>query len=187
MKRKWKAMDLAVMGLLIALTIIASKYLKIEIGTMYRVNFSSAFIMLSGIWLGPIGGAIVGLISDLLGCVMAGYAINPLYTMMPVMVGVFSGFAEPIIRKTKQVWVYGLIVLGITVVTSMFYGTWALIVWPGSYAYGQPFFLHFPGRVAQGLITTVMNTAVVYLLYRSQVTVILNSQTVQKRQPEKID
>ncbi len=176
-RRKWTSMDLAVMGLLIALTIIASKYLKIEIGTMNRLNFSSAFIMLSGIWLGPVGGAVVGLISDLLGCVMAGYAINPLYTLMPVMVGVFSGLCEPIYRKTKNVLIYGVVILMITIVTSTFYGTWALIVWPGSYAYGQPFLLHFPGRFAQALITTVMNTAVVYLLYRSQVTVILNSQT----------
>ena len=187
MKRKWKAMDLAVMGLLIALTIIASKYLKIEIGTMYRVNFSSAFIMLSGIWLGPIGGAFVGLVSDLLGCLMAAYPINILYTLMPVMIGVFSGLGEPLFRNVKNrpvlsVFVYGLFILVLTFVASALYGTWALSVY-----YGTPFLVNFPGRVAQGLITTVLNTTVVYLLYRSPVTAMLNSQTVQKRQPEKID
>ncbi|MBQ1207050.1 MAG: folate family ECF transporter S component [Lachnospiraceae bacterium] len=168
--KQWKAMDLATMGLLIALNIIASKYLTIKIGDMYRVNFSSSFIMLSGIWLGSIGGAVVGLVSDLLGCVIAGYAINPLYTLMPVMIGVVSGLCEPIFRKSRKIWIYGVIVLAITIVASMFYGTWALISWPGSYAYGQPFMLHFPGRVVQGLITTVMNTIVVYMLYNSQVT-----------------
>lgn len=169
-RKKWKAMDLAMMGLLIALNIIASKYLTIKIGDMYRVNFSSSFIMLSGIWLGPIGGAVVGVISDLLGCLLAGYAINPLYTLMPVMIGIASGLCEPICRKTKNVLIYGVMVFAITVVASMFYGTWALIAWPGSYAYGQPFMLHFPGRIVQGLITTVMNTIVVYMLYNSQVT-----------------
>lgn len=176
MKRKWKAMDLAVMGLLVALNIIASRYLKIEIGTMIRINFSSSFIMLSGIWLGPIGGAIVGLVSDLLGCMIGGYAINILYTLMPVMIGVICGFCEPIFRKAKRnlagVLIYGALIFAITLVASVFYGTWALSVY-----YGYPFMLNFWARLGQGVISTVMNTAVVYLLYRSQVTTILYSQT----------
>lgn len=176
MKRKWKAMDLAVMGLLVALNIIASRYLKIEIGTMIRINFSSSFIMLSGIWLGPIGGAIVGLVSDLLGCLIGGYAINILYTLMPVMIGVVCGFCEPIFRKMKNrgvlgILVYGALILVITFVASSLYGTWALSVY-----YGYPFMLYFWVRLGQGALSTVMNTAVVYLLYRSPVTAMLGNQ-----------
>lgn len=176
MKRKWKAMDLAVMGLLVALNIIASRYLKIEIGTMIRINFSSSFIMLSGIWLGPIGGAIVGLVSDLLGCLVGGYSINILYTLMPVMIGVICGFCEPVFRKMKNrqvigVLTYGALIFAITIVASVFYGTWALSVY-----YGYPFMLNFWARFGQGILSTIMNTTVVYLLYRSPVTGMVSGQ-----------
>lgn len=165
MKRKFTPMDLAVMGLLTALTIIASRYLKIEIGTMIRLNFSSSFIMLSGIWLGPIAGALVGLVSDLLGCVVGGYAINPMYTLMPMMVGVFAALCLPIFKKYKNVFVYALVILVITLITSTFYGTWVLSIY-----YGSPFWPNFWTRLVQGLCSTVMNTIVVYMLYNSQVT-----------------
>lgn len=182
MKTKFTPMDLAVMGLLTALTIIASRYLKIEIGTMIRLNFSSSFIMLSGIWLGPIAGALVGLVSDLLGCLVGGYAINPLYTLMPVMVGVLSSLCEPIFRKRRTVTikgktvnydvaVYALVILAITFVASSLYGTWALSMY-----YGTPFSAWFWTRLSQGLLSTVMNTAVVYLLHRSPVTQMIHGQ-----------
>ena len=175
-------MDLAVMGLLTALTIIASRYLKIEIGTMLRLNFSSSFIMLSGIWLGPIAGALVGLVSDLLGCLVGGYPINPLYTLMPILVGVLSSLCEPIYRKRRAVTikgktvnydiaVYALVILAITFVASTLYGTWALSMY-----YGTPFIANFWTRLPQGLISTVMNTLVVYMLYRSPVTQMIHSQ-----------
>lgn len=182
MKTKFTPMDLAVMGLLTALNIIASRYLKIEIGTMIRLNFSSSFIMLSGIWLGPIAGALVGLVSDLLGCLIGGYPINPLYTLMPIMVGVLSGLSEPIFRKRRTVTikgnavnydvaVYALVILAITFVASSLYGTWALSVY-----YGTPFAAYFWTRLVQGLISTIMNTAVVYMLYRSPITQMIHSQ-----------
>jgi len=183
-RRKWTTMDLAVMGLLVALNIIASKYLALKIGDLIRLNFSSAFIMLSGIWLGPIGGALVGLVSDLLGCVMANYGINPLYTLMPVMIGVISGLCEPIFKKHRNPFAYGGVILIMTLVTSVIYGTWALTTWDiiigklpwmGAKEYVFLLIANGSSRLVQGLVTTVMNTMVVYLLYRSYVTIMLTS------------
>lgn len=187
MKRKITPMDLAVMGLLTALTVIASRYLKIEIGTMIRLNFSSSFIMLSGIWLGPVAGALVGLVSDLLGCLVGGYAINPLYTLSPVMVGVFAALCVPLLRTNRVVTingkevnyaigVYALVIFAITLVTSSFYGTWVLSIY-----YGSPFWPNFWTRLGQGVISTVMNTIVVYVLYNSQVTrMIINGTRLRE-------
>ena len=168
MKRKFTPLDLAVMGLLTALTIIASRYLKIEIGTMIRLNFSSSFIMLSGIWLGPVAGALVGLVSDLLGCLVGGYAINPMYSLMPVMVGVFAALCVPIFKQHKNIFVYAIVIFGITLVASSFYGTWALSVY-----YGSPYWPNFWTRLGQGVFSTIMNTIVVYVLYNSQVTAMV--------------
>ena len=55
----WSPLDLALIGLLTAATIVASNFLTIST-PISKINFSNAFIMLAGIWLGPVAGAFVG-------------------------------------------------------------------------------------------------------------------------------
>ena len=69
------------------------------------VTFSNAFIMLAGIWLGPIAGALVGGISDLLGCLISGYAPSIPYMIAPITTGVLAGICAPLFRKNKNVFI----------------------------------------------------------------------------------
>ncbi len=51
---------IAMMGVLIALQIAASRLLAINLSPSLRLSISDSFILLAGIWFGPIGGALVG-------------------------------------------------------------------------------------------------------------------------------
>lgn len=168
--KKLSIMDIALMGLLIALTIVASRYLKVEPTPWLRLTFSNAFILLAGIWLGPIGGALVGGISDLLGCVISGYAPSIPYMIAPIMVGVLAGFCAPLFRKYKNPFIYAGILAGIALITTVLIGSWAMNLY-----YGTPYAVMIPQRGLQAILNTILNTIVVYSLYRSPVTGMLVS------------
>lgn len=80
-----------VMSLLAAISIVAGKYLAIPGGEVMRFSFENLPIIIGGICFGPIGGALIGVVADLLGCVLVGFTVNPLVTLGAAAVGAVSG------------------------------------------------------------------------------------------------
>ena len=88
---KIKTIQIVTISLLVALSIVFGKVLSFT-ADPFRISFENLPIVLSGILFGPIVGAFTGGISDLLGCTMVGYAINPIITLGSISVGAISGF-----------------------------------------------------------------------------------------------
>ena len=162
---KWTTKRIAMMGLLIALQIVASKYLSIKISDSLRLSIADSFLILAGIWLGPVSGLLVGILADVLGCVISGMGILPLMTVPPAAVGLLAGLMAPVFRKSKKIWVYGGIIACISMLTSVLYRSWAF-----SHYYGAPFVTYVWPRLGQACVLVVLNTMVVYKLYHSPVT-----------------
>ena len=59
---------MVVSALLIALSIIFGKFLKIPIGDSLRISFENTPILMAGIFFGPIVGMAVGVCADIIGC-----------------------------------------------------------------------------------------------------------------------
>ena len=76
-----------------AMSLVLGKFLQIPnpFQSFIRISFENLPVMLSGIVLGPIGGALVGGVADLLGCLLYGYEINPIVLRGAVSVGFLSG------------------------------------------------------------------------------------------------
>ena len=55
-----------------ALSIVFGKFLAFNIGDTIRISFENLPILFAGIFLGPLHGMIVGVVADLVGCVLAG-------------------------------------------------------------------------------------------------------------------
>lgn len=89
----------AALALLSALSIIAGKYLAIPGGEVLRFSFENLPIIFAGMAFGPVGGALVGAVADLVGCVLVGYAINPVVTAGAVSIGVLSGAVSLVFKK----------------------------------------------------------------------------------------
>ena len=77
-------------ALLAALSIVLGKYMAITT-PVFRFSFENLPILMAGIFFGPIIGGTVGLIADLVGCLMVGYTINPIITVGAVLIGILSG------------------------------------------------------------------------------------------------
>ena len=78
-------------ALLAALSIVLGKYLAINVTDSIRLSFENLTILMAGIFFGPVIGGVVGTAADLLGCMLVGYAINPVITLGAALVGVLAG------------------------------------------------------------------------------------------------
>lgn len=164
-KNHWSTKTIAMMGLLVALQIVASKFLSIKISDTLRLSIGDSFLILAGIWFGPVAGMVVGILADILGCVISGMGILPLMTVPPAAVGLLAGLTGQLFRKSNNIFAYGGIIACISMLTSVLYRSWAF-----SHYYGAPFVTYVGPRLGQACVLVVLNTIVVYKLYHSPVT-----------------
>lgn len=89
-KRRWSAKTIVFMGFYVAMNIVLTRFCSIDLGP-FRLGFGPAATIMSGLWLGPLAGGVVGMVADLIGCLIDGYAINPLITVSAILWGVVPG------------------------------------------------------------------------------------------------
>lgn len=90
---------MTISALLCAMSIVLGKYLAIRGGEVLRFSFENLPILLSGMMFGPIVGVAVGVVADLVGCLLVGYAINPIVTLGAAMIGISSGLLYRLTAK----------------------------------------------------------------------------------------
>ena len=84
---------------LTATSIVLGKYLAINLSDVLRFSFENLPIVLAGVAFGPIAGAAVGIVADILGCVLVGYGINPLVMIGAATIGAVSGIFRYLFNK----------------------------------------------------------------------------------------
>lgn len=84
---------LCLAALLAAMSLILGKFLQIPtpFAEFVRISFENLPVILAGIVLGPLAGAMTGAVADLVGCLAYGYSINPLITLGAASVGFVAG------------------------------------------------------------------------------------------------
>lgn len=94
---------LCLAALLAAMSLILGKFLQIPtpFSELVRISFENLPVILAGIVLGPLAGAMTGAVADLVGCLAYGYSINPLITLGAAAVGLVSGCAALLLRKAS--------------------------------------------------------------------------------------
>ena len=118
-------------AILTAMSIILGKFLQIPnpFQEFIRISFENLPIILGGIALGPVAGASIGVVADLIGCVLYAYPINPIITVGGAAIGLISGiFANYIARRPLSLKVI-LAVLPAHVVGSVLIKSFGLAAW----------------------------------------------------------
>ena len=87
------------LALLVAISIISGKFLAFRVGDILRFSFENLPILFAGYVFGPVAGALVGVVADLLGCIMVGYTINPIVTLGAAALGAVAGVFPKIFKK----------------------------------------------------------------------------------------
>lgn len=89
-------------AILAAMSLVLGKFLQIPnpFQEFIRISFENLPILLAGLSMGPLVGALVGVVADLLGCALYGYSINPIITLGAATVGALSGvISHYVVRK----------------------------------------------------------------------------------------
>ena len=152
------------LALLAAISIIMGKYLAIRGGDVMRFSLENTPIILAGIAFGPWAGAAVGIIADLVGCLMVAYTINPLVTLGAAAIGVVSGLLP---RVMKSVELRPTVKIGITVAASHLLGSVIIKTVGLSAYYDMPFIILMLWRALNYLIVGIIDGVIVHVLLKN--------------------
>ncbi|MBQ7386677.1 MAG: folate family ECF transporter S component [Clostridia bacterium] len=99
MKKKLSVRYITLSAMLVAMSVVIGIFCKSVLnfgGGLFRVTFENLPIILSGILFGPLAGATVGLLSDVLSYLLSGqsYPLNVIVTLGATSVGLVSGLVS---------------------------------------------------------------------------------------------
>jgi ECF transporter S component (folate family) len=148
-----------------ALSIVLGKYLAINIGETLRFSFENLPILFCGMALGPIAGLSCGILADLVGCVLVGYAINPIITVGAAAIGAISGIYRLLPKKSRSgdILLFCLILALAHVTGSVIIKTYGLAVY-----YDMPLYALMLWRLLNYAIVAPLEWALIYTLLKNQ-------------------
>ena len=163
-KTIWNTRTIVIMGLMIALSIVLTRFFAINIGPTVRLSLGSIAAMLTGMWFGPVAGFIAGAASDVIGLMIApSGAWLPLITLSAGLWGAIPALLTGLIKGDKRHrTIMTVVVVLITSVICQTVTTIALLQ-----AFGMGF---LPGRIIQLVASTPIYCILVTALYFSPVT-----------------
>ena len=140
----------------------AENILLAAVDGFVRFNLGSLPVLLAGILFGPWAGFVVGMVADIIGGVLAGYAINPLITLGAASIGLVGGLGWQKLshlRTGNRLWcsVLAAHFVGSMVINSLalhiFYGyAWAVLI----------------ARIPNALVLTAVNTVLLRILLENR-------------------
>ncbi len=149
---------------MIALSIVCGKYLAINLGPMLRFSFESMPIIFSGIVFGPLAGALVGVVADLIGCVLVGYEIIPLITIGAGIIGLLSGCIKLLFRKNNG---YGIKQIALSTIFGHLIGSVVIKTIGLAEFYAMPFYALLLWRLLNYAIIGALEISILYLLMKN--------------------
>ena len=175
-KQTWNVKTLVFMALLVAMHLVLTRVLVIDLGA-YRISVGSVCTILAGLWLGPVAGGVCGFASDIIGCFMKGYAVNPFITVAAILWGVLPALVRPLIANKKKTGKTVGICVSIVVtaiLSSLVLTTAGLVI-----MLGYNFYAIMPGRLIQFAIMIPIYCVLSCLLYFSPLTAMVAGDVAQ--------
>lgn len=153
---------LATAGLFAALSLVCGKFLAFNIGDTIRFSFENLPIILCGMIFGPTVGALTGLAADIIGCILRGYAINPVLTLAAAFIGFSAG---AIFNSFKRMNIHIRLIFSVLfchIFGSIIIKTIGLCIW-----YSLPFYITLWQRIINYVIVAAAEIIILELLFKN--------------------
>ena len=160
---------LVVSAVLAAISVVLARLIIPMPDVSTRFSLEAVPIFLAGMFFGPIPGALVGFSADLVGCLFSGYGYNPLFCIPPILYGLSAGLFRPMLVKKVNIGRIALAFLPAITLGSVLWQSFALAKVYGGDAFEAFFLTKLAARSIQFAVTFVLDTLIVWLLYRSKV------------------
>ena len=85
-KQTWSVKTLVFLALLVAIQLVLSRVLVIDLG-VYRITLGTVATVLAGLWMGPVAGGVRRCCCRYYWMFYEGYGVNPLITLSAVAWG----------------------------------------------------------------------------------------------------
>ena len=169
-KGKMTTRMLVTLALLSAIQVVLARFIVPMPNPTMRFSIEAVPIIVAGYLYGPVAGAIVGLVGDAVGTLFSGYGYNPLFAVPPMLIGLCAGLMRPMLYKKVSFLRILATFLPAVIVGSVLWQSYWL-----SFFYGTHSFVWFLGsRAVQFAITSVVNAAVIFGLFKSRVFDVLH-------------
>ena len=144
---------------LAALSIVLGKYLAFPVGPILRFSFENLPVIMGGMLFGPVAGLLIGIVADLVGCVLVGYTINPIVTAGAAAIGLCSGVLYRVCARLS-----GLVRVLISVIVSHLIGSVLIKTWGLAAFYEMPCALLLLWRALNYAVVGAAECALLYYL-----------------------
>ena len=154
-------------ALLAAMSLILGKFLQIPtpFAEFVRISFENLPVILSGLVLGPLAGAMTGAVADLVGCLAYGYSINPLITLGAASAGLMAGIVGLLSRRVPLLLRIALSAIAAHLVGSVAIKTAGIAAWYLA-KYDLGYMELTLWRLLNYTIIAVLEIAILYALLR---------------------
>lgn len=166
MEKRLKSLKfVAALSMLSAISIVAGKFLGINSGEFMRFSLENMPIIFAGMAFGPIAGAIVGVVADLVGCVMMGWMPIPWVTVGAGLIGLISGGVTLLMKKSQlSSWAITVI----SVFCAHLIGSVLIKSIGLSAFYDMPYTLLLPWRLLNYLVVGILDGSIVHILLKNK-------------------
>ena len=156
-------------ALLAAVSVVLARFIIPMPNETTRFSIEAVPIFLAGMLFGPLPGALVGFVADFVGCLFSGYGYNPMFCIPPILYGLSAGLFRPMLVKKVNIGRIALAFLPAITLGSVLWESFALAKVYGGDAFEAFFLTKLAARSIQFAVTFVLDTLIVWLLYRSKV------------------
>lgn len=169
MKKFFSVQRISLMAMFVALQIVLARYLAIQASSTVRISLENIPTILAAAWMGPISGAVVGAVADILGMLLqssSGVYFPPL-TLTPILLALIVGYSFRFF-STKRQWPSLAVSIAIgECIANLLYMTLAL-TWYNKYILQTeiPYTVLFAGRLPVKSIVMAIDILLCCLLHR---------------------
>lgn len=162
-RRRSSARVIVLLSALAAIGIILGKFLAFNLTEFMRFSLENLTIIFSGIIFGPLLGAAIGAVQDLVGCLAVGYAINPIITLGSALIGLVSGWIFSLLDRLPLPYRLTLTVIPAHLIGSVLVKSLGLSVF-----YSLPFLVTVGWRTLNYLIVGTLEVILLLIILKSK-------------------
>ena len=181
-KQQLTTKTLACCAVLAALSVVLARLLIPMPDSTTRFSIEAVPVFMAGMLFGPLAGGLVGFTADFVGCLFSPYGFNPIFTVPPILYGIFGGLMLPLFRKNVNFFRLLLGLLPPVVMGSVLYQSCALAYVYYYETFVEGLLLKLSTRSVQFAITIVLDALVIDLLFRTKIFTRLGLWNPQRRE-----
>ncbi len=161
--KKFNIKTLATLSMFTAVSVILARFLGFYLTESTRVSFEYFVIVLAGMCFGPLAGAVVGGLSDLIGAtLLSAFGFYPPMIVGPILAGLLGGLlSDYVFKGNPNRWWKFLVIAGVSeIIANLLWGSFAL-----SLLQGLPFLTVLALRTPIKLVIIFIDAQLIFAVY----------------------